>query len=52
MKRSGLIAEQVRARMLAQAIETTIAPGDSVIVNDDVHALLPQVEQLLSLTNE
>ena len=52
MKRSGLTAEQVRARMSAQAIETTIAPGDSVIVNDDVHALLPQVEQLLSLTNE
>ena len=52
IKRSGLTAEQVRARMSAQAIESTVAPGDDVIVNDDVHALLPQVEQLLSLINE
>lgn len=46
--RSGLTADQVRERMASQQAEETIVPGEQVIVNDNVSALLPQVMELLS----
>ena len=48
MTRSGLSEQQVRDRMEAQRIEEAVAPGEQVIVNDNVAALLPQVSRLLS----
>ena len=48
MTRSGLSEQQVRDRMEAQRVEEAVAPGEQVIVNDNVAALLPQVSRLLS----
>ena len=48
MVRSGLSKQQVRDRMEAQQAEEAVAPGEQVIVNDNVTALLPQVSRLLS----
>ena len=48
MTRSGLSAEQVKARMKAQAAEDCIADGESVIINDNDTALLPQIVNLLN----
>ena len=48
MARSGLSEQQVHDRMEAQRVEETVAPGEQVIVNDNVAALLPQVSRLLS----
>ena len=50
MARSALTAEQVRERMAAQVAEETFAPGEHVIVNDNVNALMPQVIQMLATT--
>lgn len=46
--RSGLSAQQVKERMAAQKAEEAIAPGEHVIANDNVNALLPQVTQMLA----
>ena len=48
MVRSGLSKQQVRDRMEAQQAEEAVAPGEQVIVNENVTALLPQVSRLLS----
>ena len=48
MARSGLSAEQVTARMNAQAGEDKVAAGEQLIVNDNNTALLPQVIRLLN----
>lgn len=48
MARSGLTAEQVVARMEAQAAEETVMPGEEVVVNDDVTAVTPQVIRLIN----
>ena len=47
MVRSGLGKQQVCDRMEAQQAEEAVAPGEQVIVNDNVTALLPQVSRLL-----
>ena len=47
MLRSGLTAAQVQERINVQQIEENVAPGEYVIVNDDIDAVLPQVIQLL-----
>lgn len=47
MARSGLTASQVKERIAAQSTEDVIAPGEKVIVNDSVTAVLPQVIGLL-----
>lgn len=47
MFRSGLTAEQVKERMDAQSLEEAVNPGEQVIVNDNIAALLPQVVKLL-----
>ena len=46
MARSGLTSQQVEERMAAQAAEDIVAPGEHVIVNDNLDALLPQVIRL------
>lgn len=48
MARSGLTAQQVQDRIASQAAEETVAPGEHVIVNDGVSAILPQVIHLLN----
>lgn len=48
MQRSGLTAQQVEERMAAQSAEEAVAPGEKVIVNDNLNALLPQVIGLLN----
>ena len=48
MERSGLTAQQVVARMEAQAAEETVMHGEEVVVNDDVTAVLPQVIRLIN----
>ena len=48
MKRSGLTAQQVEARIEAQVDEDRVAEGESVILNDGETALLPQVMNLLA----
>ena len=48
MARNGFSREQVQARIVSQSLEDSIAPGEQVIVNDNDHALLPQVTRLLS----
>ena len=48
MARNGFSREQVQARIASQSREDSIAPGEQVIVNDNDHALLPQVTRLLS----
>ncbi len=48
MARNGFSREQVQARIASQSLEDSIAPGEQVIVNDNDHALLPQVTRLLS----
>ena len=47
MSRSGLTASQVQERIAAQQVEETVAPGEYVIINDDVEAVLPQIIRLL-----
>ena len=47
MARSGLSEQQVLDRMEVQQNEEAVAPGEQVIINDNVMALLPQVTQLL-----
>ena len=47
MARSGLTAQQVQDRIASQAAEEAVAPGEHVIVNDGVSAILPQVIHLL-----
>ena len=46
--RSGLTAQQVQDRIASQAAEEAVAPGEHVIVNDGVSAILPQVIHLLN----
>lgn len=48
MARSGLTAHQVRDRMAAQAVEDSVAPGEQVIVNDNVTPLMPQIIRLIN----
>jgi len=48
MKRSGLTAQQVQERIAAQQGEEAVASGEHVIINDNDHALMPQVLQLLN----
>ena len=48
MARNGFSREQVQARIASQSLEDSTAPGEQVIVNDNDHALLPQVTRLLS----
>jgi dephospho-CoA kinase len=48
MARSGLTAQQVQDRIASQAAEEAVAPGEHVIVNDGVSAILPQVIHLLN----
>ena len=48
MARSGLTAQQVRDRMDAQVVEDSVAPGEQVIINDNVTPLLPQMIQLIN----
>ena len=43
MARNGFSRNQVQARIASQGIEDGIAPSEQVIVNDNEHALLPQV---------
>ena len=47
MLRSGLTAAQVKERIDVQQIEENVAPGEHVIVNDGIKAVMPQVIQLL-----
>lgn len=51
MARSGLTAQQVRDRMAAQAVEDSVAPGEQVIVNDNVTPLMPQIIRLINTLN-
>jgi len=46
MARNGLTAQQVRARIDAQAVDEAIATGEAIIVNDALQPVLPQVLQL------
>ena len=46
MSRSGLTAQQVQERIAAQQNEDRVDDGESVIINDDNAAVLPQVIQL------
>jgi dephospho-CoA kinase len=46
MSRSGLTAQQVQERIAAQQNEDRVDDGESVIINDDNVAVLPQVIQL------
>lgn len=48
MKRSGLMAQQVKDRIAAQTIEDQLVEGERPIINDNTTALLPQVLQLLN----
>ena len=48
MTRSGLTAQQVEERMAAQATEDAVAPGEQMIVNDNLAAILPQVIKLIN----
>ena len=48
MARSGFTAQQVRDRMAAQAVEDSVAPGEQVIVNDNVTPLMPQIIRLIN----
>ena len=48
MARSGLTAQQVQDRIASQTAEEAVAPGEHVIVNDGVSAILPQVIHLLN----
>ena len=52
MARSGLTAQQVQDRMASQAIEESPAPGERIIINDGIAAVLPQVINLLSIKTE
>ncbi len=52
MARSGLTAQQVQDRMASQAIEESPAPGEHIIINDGIAAVLPQVINLLSIKTE
>ena len=52
MARSGLTAAQVQARILSQAREDEIAPGEHELVNDNTRSLLAQVMSLLQFNNE
>ena len=51
MKRSGLTATQVEARIASQSLEDKVVDGENEIVNDGVSALLPQVMNLLQQSN-
>jgi len=48
MRRNNLSAEQVLARIRSQAHEDEVLPGEMSIINDGVHAVLPQVIRLLN----
>ena len=52
MARSGLTAQQVQDRMASQAIEESPAPGERIIINDGIAAVLPQIINLLSTKTE
>ena len=47
MARNNFTAQQVKDRMAAQVAEDEVAPGEHVIVNDNLNALLPQISQLI-----
>lgn len=47
MARNGITEQQVLDRIASQRIEEAVAPGEHVIVNDGVVAVLPQVFELL-----
>ena len=46
--RTAFTAQQVKDRMAAQVAEDEVAPGEHVIVNDNLNALLPQISQLIN----
>jgi dephospho-CoA kinase len=48
MARNNFTAQQVKDRMAAQVAEDEVAPGEHVIVNDNLNALLPQISQLIN----
>ena len=51
MKRNGLTAAQVEARIASQSLEDKVVDGENEIVNNGVSALLPQVMNLLQQSN-
>lgn len=48
MARNNFTAQQVKDRMAAQVAEDEVAPGEHVIVNDNLNALLPQIFRLIN----
>lgn len=52
MVRSKLTEAQVQARILSQALEDEIAPGEHELVNDNTRSLLAQVMSLLQFNHE
>lgn len=51
MARSGLTAQEVESRIVAQAAEESIAEGEHVLVNDGDTSLLAQITQLINQAN-